>query len=205
MVPYAAASYQMLYGNLYDNYNEYYDPPYDSIIADWFISGIHTDYEWNQLIPDNFYDFMQDSVVDNIKSNPDHPFNVDMRENDLHNWIPQEPVRMLYCGMDSMAFPQNSIMTHDTMNAMGAPDVQAMDLDPNGTHETCWLCNFYYALAWFDSLRVECVVVSIPPVRKLPEISLSPFGLNAIECIIPSCPFKERGLAVVFKSHNLII
>ena len=180
MVPYAAASYQMLYGNLYDNYNEYYDPPYDSIIADWFISGIHTDYQWNQLIPDNFYDFMQDSVVDNIKSNPDHPFNVDMRENDLHNWIPQEPVRMLYCGMDSMAFPQNSIMTHDTMNAMGAPDVQAMDLDPNGTHETCHIPNTTYALEWFDSLRLECMITSIPSVEEQPEISLFPNPVTEI-------------------------
>jgi len=181
-LPYGMASYQMVYGNLYDNYDEYYDPPYDSIIADWLISGIHTGYEWNQLIPDNFYDFMQDSVLDNIKSNPDHPWNVDMRENDLHNWIPQEPVRMLYCGMDSMAFPENSIMARDTMNAMGAPDVQAMDLDPNGTHETCFLCNIYYALEWFDSLAAPGIMVgiSMPTDIKQHEISLypNPFSLS---------------------------
>ena len=75
---------------------------------------------------------MQDSVLDNIINNPNHPVNIDLRENDLHNWIPEEPVRMLYCGMDPMVFPENSIMAQDTMNALGAPDVQAIDIDPDG-------------------------------------------------------------------------
>jgi len=168
-IPYVFAAYQMVYGNLYQNYNEYYDPPYDSIIAAWVASGE----DWGTL-PTNFYDFMQDSVLDNILSNPNHPFNVDVRDNDLHNWIPQEPVRMLYCGMDSMVFAQNSIMAQDTMNALGAPDVQAIDLDPNGTHETCETDT--YALAWFNSLRLECemVHVSIPSLKEQPEISLYP-------------------------------
>jgi len=94
--PYAMASFQLVYGNIYDNYNEYYDPPYDSIIADWLASGIHDESDWAALIPDNFYDFVQDSVLDNIKNDPDHKVNIAMRKNDLHNWIPQEPVRMLY-------------------------------------------------------------------------------------------------------------
>jgi hypothetical protein len=91
-----------------------------------------------------------------MQNNPNHPFNVDLRENDLHNWIPMEPVRMLYCGMDSAAFPENAIMAQDTMNALGAPDVQAIDLDPTGTHETCFGPATIYTLAWFNSLRVEC-------------------------------------------------
>jgi len=173
-MPYALASYQLVYGNLYDNYIEYYDPPYDSIIADWLNSGIHNDYEWAELIPDNFYDFMQDSVLDNIKSNPNHPANVDIRENDLHNWIPQEPVRMLYCGMDSMAFSQNSIMALDTMIALGTLEVQALELDPDADHNGCFIPATIYSLVWFDSLRVDCTIVSIPSVKKQTGISLCP-------------------------------
>jgi len=154
-MPFTIASYQLVYGNLYTNYNQYYDPPFDSIIPDWLVSGIHTGAEWAALIPDNFYDFMQDSVVDNIKNNPDHPFNVDLRENDLHNWVPQEPVRMVYCGMDIWVFPENSIMAKDTMNAIGAIDVQALDLDPTADHWGCYTPATTYALEWFDSLMVE--------------------------------------------------
>jgi len=112
------------------------------------------------LIPDNYYDFMQDSVVYNIINNPNHPVNIDLRLNDLHNWVPDEPVRMLYCGMDSVVFPQNSIMTLDTMLALGATEVEALDLDPYGIHETCWIESFVYAVLWFDSLNAGCNIVT---------------------------------------------
>lgn len=160
-------SYQYVYGNLYANCNEFYDPPYDSIIPDWWASGIHWAGEWNELLPNNYYDFVQDSVLNNFLNNPNHPLNVDLRKNDLHNWIPQEPVRMLYCGMDSIAFSENAIMAQDTMNALGAPEVQAIDLDSIGTHETCWLLSYPYALAWFDSLKVEYVSIPLERIDAL--------------------------------------
>ena len=168
-LPYACASYQLVYENLYTNYNEYYDPPYDSLIAAWLAAGTNFG-----ILPTNFYDFMQDSVLDNILNDPEHPINIDLRENDLHNWIPLEPVRMLYCGMDSMVFPENSIMALDTMIALGAPDVQAIEIDPNADHNGCFIPATTYSLVWFDSLRVDCLMVSIPSVKKQPEISLYP-------------------------------
>lgn len=154
-LPYIFASYNMVYGNLYENFNEYYDPPYDVLIANWLAAG--TDFG---TLPTNFYDFMQDSVLDNIQNNPNHPFNIDLRDNDLHNWIPEEPVRMLYCGMDSMVFPLNSIMAKDTMIALGAPDVQAINLDWFEDHDGCFIPAITYALDWFDSLNAGCYIVT---------------------------------------------
>jgi len=82
---------------------------------------------------------------------------------------------MLYCGMDPMVFPQNSIMAQDTMNALGAIDVQEIELDPNGNHFTCVMSAFTDSLVWFDSLKVECqMITSIPAVKKQPEINLYP-------------------------------
>jgi len=179
-VPYAFASYQLVYGNLYENYNEYYDPPYDTQIA-LYLSGSYTNAQWAEMMPNNYYDFMQDSVIFNIKNNPNHPANIALRKNDLHNWIPEEPVRMLYCGMDPMVFPQNSIMALDTMNALGATDVQAIDVYPNGDHGTCFIPALTYALFWFESLKVECqMVTSLTSIKILPEISLYP---NPVEDI----------------------
>ncbi len=206
-MPYALASYQLVYENLYENYNQYYDPPYDSIIADWLNSGTHSSFEWYQLIPPNFYDFMQDSVLDNIQNNPNHPVNIDARQNDLHNWIPQEPVRMLYCGMDSMVFPQNSIMALDTMIALGATDVQALELDPLGDHNGCRIPATTYALEWFDSLMVECgMVTGLPIVEKKPEISLYPNPVKNIATFstteITSIELYDLMGAVIIKRNN---
>jgi hypothetical protein len=169
-VPYTCASYQLVYGNLYSDFNEYYDPPYDSLIASWLASGTN----WGTL-PTNFYDFMQDSVLDNMQNNPNHPLNIDLRDNDLHNWIPEESVRLLYCGTDSMVFPENSIMALDTMIALGASDIQGLNLDPNADHDGCFIPATTYTLFWFDSLRLDCgLISSIPSLSEKPEITLYP-------------------------------
>ena len=167
-LPYVFASYQYIYGNLYTSYDEYYDPPYDTIIADWIADGTDAPY-----LPENFYEFMQDLVVDNIKNNPNHPVRVDLSYNDLYNWIPQEPVRMLYCTMDEKVSFENSIVARDTMNAQGAPDVQAIDVFYNGTHSTCWIPATTYSLDWFNSLKVECPL-SIPSIKIQSKINLYP-------------------------------
>jgi len=150
-LPMIFASYQYVYGNLYSDYNQYYDPPYDSVIASWVASG---KYEYGYL-PKNLYDFMQDSVVDNILDNPNHAFRIACRKNDLHNWSPQEPVRMLYCGMDKQITPQNAITAQDTMIALGAPDVQAININSQGTHSSCWKPSLLYSLEWFDAFLPE--------------------------------------------------
>jgi len=154
-LPYILASYNLVYGNLFSDYAQYYDPPYDSIIAAWDASGIYFENVSSGFLPDNYYDFMQDSVLDNIIHNPDHPVNIALRKNDLHNWAPQEPVRMLYCEMDSMVSPLNSLTALDTMTALGAPDVQAINVYSLGDHGSCVLPAYFYTLAWFDSLAVK--------------------------------------------------
>ena len=168
---YIFTSYQLVYENLYTNYDEYYDPPYDSIIDAWIAAGTDPPY-----LPTNYYYFIQDSVLNNIQNIPNHPFNVDLRDNDLHNWIPQEPVRMLFCSMDPLVAPQNSITAQDTMNALGATDVQAIDVFPSGNHYSCFIPATTYSLQWFDSLKVQCsmVGISIPSIKKQPDISLYP-------------------------------
>ena len=168
--PYWGASYQYIYGNLYTNYDQYYDSPYDTIIADWIADGTYV-----PDLPENFYEFMQDSVVDNIKNNPNHPFRVDASYNDLYNWIPQEPVRMLYCTNDHLVPFENSILARDTMNAQGAPDVQAIDVYPNGDHYECVIPAHTYSLDWFNSLSLkeECIL-SIPSNKIQSKIILYP-------------------------------
>jgi acetyl esterase/lipase len=160
-LPYVLASYKMVYNNLYTNYSEYYDAPYDSLINAYFTNGTYSNTAWNNMLPNNYYYFVQDSVLNNLQSNPNHSIMNDLRLNDLHNWIPAQPVRMLYCGMDSMVSPLNSILAADTMIALGSNTTSAVEITSNGTHETCFTPAMRYALSWFDSLATKCQSTSI--------------------------------------------
>ncbi len=150
-IPYIAASYQLVYGNLYGDHSEYYDPPYDSIFAAWEATGTYFDQLSMDEFPRNFYEFMQDSVMDNLLSDPGHPFRQDLRSNDLDDWAPQEPVRMLYCGMDMHVAPSNSTSALESMQSLGAADVQAINVNDQFNHATCAIPAFLHALGWFES------------------------------------------------------
>jgi len=204
-IPYLLASFQLVYGNLYTSYQQYYDPPYATIIE----LGLSEGGSWYNSIPSNMYNFMQDSVVSNILNNPNHAVNIALRKNDLHNWIPMEPVRMVYCGMDSMVVPQCSITAKDTMIALGAPDVDAINLDPDADHNGCFIPALVYALDWFDSLREPCVWTSIPSVKNQPEISLYPNPVNDIATFssaeITSFElYNMRGALIARRNDNTI-
>lgn len=155
-VPYITASYELVYSDLYNGLEDYYLEPYDSIINEYLTDGTYSGGDWNALIPKNLYDFIQDSMLNNVNNNENHPFRIALRDNDLHNWVASEPIRLLHCGMDSMVSPLSSTIAMDTMMALGSTDVLAIDLNPNGTHETCVIPTIMYAFNWFDSLATTC-------------------------------------------------
>jgi hypothetical protein len=173
-IPYIAASYQYVYGNLYTAYNQYYDPPYDSIFKTWESTGNYFEDFPIETFPENFYVFMQDSVLDHLFSDANHPLRLDLRKNDLYRWAPQEPVRMLYCGMDMTVAPENSILAEETMNMLGAADVEAVEVNPSFNHTTCAIPAFLYALDWFDGFRKDeavsdAAMTDQPLIRTYPN------------------------------------
>ena len=163
-LPYIISSYQYVYGNLYEAYEEYYDPPYDSIFEAWEATGIFFDNFPMESFPVNPYEFMQDSVLNNVQASPGHPLRVALRKNDLNNWAPREPVRLVYCGMDATVAPANATSTQDSMLNLGAPDVLAVNVNPDGNHTTCAIPAYLYALDWFKGfLSDQSVDIPIDP------------------------------------------
>jgi acetyl esterase/lipase len=164
-LPYLLGGMQEVYGGLYQSFSDVYDAPYDANIQSLLSNGNSTFYQWYVGIGgDNYYNFMQDSVLNNMFADVNrntHPINVALLKNNVYNWVPNNPVRMCYCGSDSMVSPNNSIFTLDTMVALGANDVQALNLNPNADHNGCFQPATTYALAWFDSLAQKCIYTDI--------------------------------------------
>ncbi|MGV6862744.1 MAG: T9SS type A sorting domain-containing protein [Putridiphycobacter sp.] len=181
-LPYILAAMQEVYGNLYQNYNEVYDSPYDTNVDAYIQDGNKNIYQWYLMLGGaNYYTFMQDSVLQNILADPNrdtHPINVALMQNNLYNWVPENPVRMLFCGADSMVSPNNSTFTLDTMLALGATDVKAINLNNNADHNGCYTPAITYALNWFDSLAVKCTYTALNPIEESSPIQIYPNPAN---------------------------
>ncbi len=194
-IPYILASYQLVYGNIYNSFDEIYDAPYASQIENYLNDGTTSFYQWNTMLPANYYHFMQDSVLNNLLADPAHPINEALQLNDVHNWKPEKPVRMIYCSSDDVVSGTNSIVARDTMQALGATDVMAINIYPPGSHNVCFNHATEYALIWFDSLKNNCGELGLPEVGNGKSLSVYP---NPAQNILEvKCEFNEQDIKSV--------
>ena len=168
-LPYILGAYQEAYGNLYQNYNEVYDASHATQIETYLTAGTYSFPQWIGMLGTNYFNFMQDSVLQNILADVNrdsHPINKALRANNLYDWVPQNPIKMFYCGNDSMVSPYNSTNTLDTMLALGATQVEAIDVFPTGDHNSCFFPATKNALIWFNTLALKCAYTSTHELDK---------------------------------------
>lgn len=79
----------------------------------------------------------QDSIITLVETDPNHPINQALRSNDLHNWAPEDPTRLYYCTADDQVPFMNSVIALDTMQALGAANINAFDVGPDLDHGGC--------------------------------------------------------------------
>jgi hypothetical protein len=144
-IPNTLLSYQVVYGNLFNEIEDAFRQPYAAIIQGFFDEQINLG-ELNQELIEQLIilegesrptRMLQDSVKQAVIANPDHPVNVALRANNVYDWAPQAPTRMFYCQGDDQVPYINSLIALDTMLALGAPDVAAADQNPTANHVEC--------------------------------------------------------------------
>ena len=142
--PYSVMSYNLEH-NIFDQTNEIFKEPvatwtqqfYDEEIDLWtlndnLINWLTTNYGGS--IPK--YMFL-DSIINLVENDPDHLINQALRENDLHSWAPTAPTRLYYCTADDQVPFLNSVVASDSMQAAGASNLLALDVDVNADHGGC--------------------------------------------------------------------
>ncbi len=155
-LPYLTTGYQYVYGNLYTSLDQYYKPPYDTIIPQ-YLDGSYNAGDLDAILPNNVYDFMQDSVLQNFTTQSDHPLQKAIRDNDNYDWLPTRPIQMVYCDGDEQVFYQNTITAEAAMLANGATNVASVHAFPGADHAGCAPFAFLQALAFIQNYSDVCV------------------------------------------------
>jgi hypothetical protein len=86
-LPYTLLSYQTVYGNIFNSLDEMFKPGYDSLAQAFYTGAISSGQLNNQLISRLTQEFgssiprlmFEDSVIQAVQNDPNHPFNVAMR------------------------------------------------------------------------------------------------------------------------------
>ncbi|MCH2045078.1 MAG: hypothetical protein MK212_13250, partial [Saprospiraceae bacterium] len=113
-LPYVVLGLQEAYGNLYTDLSEVFVPPYDSLIPTLFdgVTGLGT---INNTVPDTPNLMLDSAQFTDFLNNPNNPMRIALADNDLYDWVPTAPLRMMYCTEDEQVFYLNSVVTKDTM------------------------------------------------------------------------------------------
>lgn len=203
-VIYLLMSYELAYGNLYNDLSDIIQQPYADEVAPYFDGAQNSDGMGtvNALLPNQLSDLLVDSVYVNIQTNPNHPLWVDLQANDTYNWLPQIPVRMYYCTGDEQVSYHNALTADSAMNALGAPDVASYNVLSGGSHGDCVTPALSEAFFFFDSLATPCSITSKIRENRLKELSVFPNpASNNLQVTLP----EAQGYLVIQDMYGRIV
>ncbi len=146
---YLLLSYNEAY-ELYSNPSDFLISPYDMTLPPLF-DGAHSGSEINDAMPPIPVQIIQPDVVQAVKDNPDHPFLLRLRENNLINWTPRSPVQLYHCAADEVVPIENSQLAAQELGSLAT----FIDPSPQSGHIRCAFVAIASARAWFNSIATQ--------------------------------------------------
>ncbi len=150
-LPYVFFGLQEAYGNLYTDIDDVLVPPYNSTIPPLFDGNNGIGYINGQCAPIPT-DMVVPSYQADFESDPNHPFNLALKDNDLIDWTPMSPLKLFYCFLDEQVYYENSEVAYDAYKANGAPNVQKRNFG-NFNHSECLQYCMLEGIKSMDSLK----------------------------------------------------
>jgi len=196
--PYLIFAYKNVYENLYDTISDVLKPGY-SDLYEMYSSGLYSMGEINdtiRFIAEEMYgiseesftplDMIQEDYYVAYQNDPNHPFQVALEDNDLLDFIPNSPMRIIHCNGDNDVAYENSVMAFEAFEAEATEELVLLD-GGNFSHSECVLMSLISAKLFFDTKANFCGEVFMPESNKDKEVvaifdSFGRFIKNPNEC-----------------------
>ena len=174
--------YQSVYGNLYNDLSEIFRPDYIESISG-FVNGTITRGDLNGILIDLLVQnheasiprfLFTESYIDAFENEPNSPVRIAMEDNDLFNWVPKSPMRMMYCMADDQVAFTNSTFTDSIMNRNGAADVAAVDVNSEADHGGCVIPASFATITFFEQFANRSIISSTINIDPNLQFQVSP-------------------------------
>jgi pimeloyl-ACP methyl ester carboxylesterase len=152
-IAFVTLSYQYIYQNLYNDISEVFIAPYDSLILQ-MLSQENPQPDLSESLPVIGTEMFQPEYLAAVIADDQHPFNQNLRDNDLYDWVPTAPTALFYCTDDEQVPFENALFTAAHMNLLGG-NVLAFTAG-NLDHIECTFPAVLFSILWFDDFRIKC-------------------------------------------------
>ena len=151
-LPFLVFAYDDVYG-LFESPAEVFAEPYADTLAA-LVDGQHTSSEINAVMPPVPQEVLRPDFLEAFASDPEHPLRQALRANDVYDWTPQAPLRMLHCVGDDQVPFANAEVALARFEERGAPDVSLVPLEEGG-HVECAGPALILGKLWLDGFRTD--------------------------------------------------
>ncbi len=183
-IPNTLLSYQTVYGNLFNQISDGFKQPYAALIEQFYAGQINLG-DLNDDLVDLLIAtegacrptrMLNDSLRQVVATNPNHPVNVALRDNNVYQWTPEAPTRIYYCKADDQVPYLNSLLARDTMLSRSALMLGVADLDSTADHGECVAPALTNTLFFFLGYRQigDVVRTGEPALRDLISVLPNP-------------------------------
>jgi len=96
-------------------------------------------------------------ILEALFNDPEHPLSIALADNDVFDWAPNSPTRLLYCQGDDQVTFENALLAEETMIANGSNSVEAVRKDNDVAlldHGGCVLPASLDAINWFNTFQM---------------------------------------------------
>ena len=149
-LPYVVLAYQDSY-NLVDDLNEYFLPQYSDTLQTLF-NGDYSSSDIDAIMPSIPIEIFIPEVVEEVIDDYNHPLRQRLRENDLYDWAPSSPTRLIHSYDDELVPYQNSEIAYEYFVNNGASDVELL-LVQFGGHQDAAPQILLGGYSWFEQLK----------------------------------------------------
>lgn len=194
-LPNTFLSFNYVYG-VYDDLAQVFKPAYtDGIRA--FYNGELGLFELNENLIDALTEeygapiaryMMHDSIIAILEQPElDHPLHQALRDNDTYEWAPQQPTRIFYCRADDQVSYRNSIVADSVMQALGAVNLQTVDVNTNADHGGCVTPAVIQTAVFFAQFATWPIIVGVGdgfpslPISVFPNPAKGYLQISGIE------------------------
>lgn len=127
----------------------------------------------------------RDEIRNDIISNPNNSLYLALTRMDACNWIPEAPVKMIYCKADDQVTYRNAVYTDSLMRASGALKVSKQDVLSSGDHGQCFYPALLNMIAFFNSFQKIDPVLNVDDIEESitvwPNPSYETLNISGIE------------------------
>lgn len=170
-VPYSNPAYlPMVINMLHNVYGVYPNlstallSPYDTQVPIWTsgtYSSSYVDGQMNSMGANPPKLIIKPAVLDTFTTDSTHVLRALLKKNDVYRWVPQVPVRFLYCMGDEQVSYLNAIKAYEFMTAAGAPNVSKLNVDSALDHFSCAQFAMLEMRNFFTPMRYDKIQLDI--------------------------------------------